>query len=83
MSASPGIYRVAKIIDVFASGLPRRLSFADVVRETGLKRATCHAVLVTMVETDLLIRDDDKRFGLGLGLCRISMAACDTNAPSK
>ncbi|MEJ5979257.1 helix-turn-helix domain-containing protein [Novosphingobium sp. PS1R-30] len=83
MPASPGVYRVAKIVDVFASGPPRRLSFADIVRETGLKRATCHAILVAMIETDMLIRGDDMKYALGHGLARIGLAARDTPAPRR
>ncbi|WP_296305387.1 helix-turn-helix domain-containing protein [Pseudomonas sp.] len=79
MSASPGVYRMAAIIETFVSRPRAVLSFAEIVRETGIKRATCHALLIAMVETGLLCRDENKKFSLGHAMANLVLAARQTS----
>lgn len=52
-----------------------RLSLARIVRETGLSRATAHAVLTQLTADHWTVRDADGNYGLGLGLLTVARRA--------
>jgi DNA-binding IclR family transcriptional regulator len=53
-------------------------SLAELQQATGLPRATAHRLAVALEVHDLVRRDGDGRFALGLGLTALGRAALDT-----
>jgi DNA-binding IclR family transcriptional regulator len=53
----------------------------DIVKALKLNRATCHAILAALVETDYLYRASDKSYLLGPALHRIARVAGDEVSP--
>ena len=53
------------------------LALADLVRSTGIPRATAHRLAVALEDHGLLRRDADGRFTLGLRLVALGRAAAD------
>lgn len=81
MPASPGVYRVAAVLEAFAASPAPQLTFTEVLKMTGLNRATCHSVLLSLVETELLCRDAEKKFMLGQAFTRLGAAAVAARSP--
>ena len=63
--SSPGVHRVVAILNFFADHPGQAFTLTDLVRALKLSRATCHALLVGLVECGYLYRASDKSYILG------------------
>lgn len=73
--SSPGVRRIAAILDFMAEHPGQTFALTDLVRALKLSRATCHALLTGLVEVGYLYRTSDKTYVLGPALARIGRAA--------
>ncbi|MFI5781607.1 IclR family transcriptional regulator [Nocardia sp. NPDC051570] len=73
--ASPPTQRVVRVIELLARHPADHLSLARIVRDTGMSRATAHAVLTQLTADGWTVRDADGRYGLGLGLLTVARRA--------
>lgn len=68
--------RVVQILELLAELPEERRSLSEIARELQLNKATCHAILTTLVACGYLTRDPEtKSFRLGPALVRIGTAA--------
>jgi DNA-binding IclR family transcriptional regulator len=73
---SPSVDRVVSILTLLASAPERSFTLADIVRYTELSKATCHAVLASLVETRWLLRHPaGPSYRLGPGLIAMGESA--------
>ena len=73
---SPSVDRVVSILTLLAAAPERSFTLADIVRHTELSKATCHAVLSSLVETRWLLRHPTgPSYRLGPGLIALGEAA--------
>jgi DNA-binding IclR family transcriptional regulator len=73
---SPSVDRVVTILTLLASAPERGFTLADIVRLTELSKATCHAVLASLVETRWLLRHPNgPSYRLGPGLIAMGESA--------
>lgn len=79
--SSPGVRRVAAILNFMASHPGQAFALSDIVRALKLSRATCHALLTGLVEVGYLYRATDKTYVLGPGLAAIGRAAAEHSSP--
>lgn len=79
--SSPGVRRVAAILNFMASHPGQAFALSDIVRALKLSRATCHALLTGLVEVGYLYRATDKSYVLGPGLAAIGRAAAEHSSP--
>lgn len=79
--SSPGVRRVAAILNFMASHPGQAFSLSDIVRALKLSRATCHALLTGLVEVGYLYRATDKSYVLGPSLAAIGRAAAEHSSP--
>lgn len=79
--SSPGVKRVAAILNFMASHPGQAFALSDIVRALKLSRATCHALLTGLVEVGYLYRATDKTYVLGPALAEIGRAAVDHSSP--
>ncbi|MCM6773390.1 helix-turn-helix domain-containing protein [Nocardia sp. CDC159] len=73
--ASPPTHRVVQVIELLSRRPAEHLSLARIVRETGMSRATAHAVLTQLSADGWTIRDAGGNYGLGLGLLTVARRA--------
>lgn len=73
--SSPGVRRVAAILNFFAAHPDQSFTLTDLVRALKLSRATCHALLAGLVEAGYLYRASDKAYVLGPALAAIGRVA--------
>ena len=73
--SSPGVGRVAAILNFMADHPGQAFALTDLVRALKLSRATCHALLTGLVEVGYLYRASDKTYVLGPALARIGQTA--------
>jgi DNA-binding IclR family transcriptional regulator len=66
--------KAVSVLDALAGG---PLALGDLVAGTGLPRATAHRLATALEAHDLVRRDDEGRFMLGLGLVALGRAAAD------
>ncbi|GED96837.1 putative transcriptional regulator, IclR family protein [Gordonia crocea] len=59
---------VDAVVDAVTRDPERKITLADIVRDTGLSRATTHAIVAELVDLGWLRRDDDGIITLGTGL---------------
>lgn len=59
--ASPPTARVVDVVEALVARPGVRWSLTDIVRSTGMTRATAHAVLATLTERGWVHRDDDAK----------------------
>jgi DNA-binding IclR family transcriptional regulator len=78
---SPGVGRVAAILNFLADHPRQRFTLTDIVRALKISRATCHVLLSSLVEGGFLYRTMDKTYVLGRALARIGQIAA--NNPSE
>lgn len=79
--SSPGVRRVAAILNFMADHPGQSFALTDLVRALKLSRATCHALLTGLVEVGYLYRTSDKSYVLGPGLAKICQAIADHFSP--
>jgi DNA-binding IclR family transcriptional regulator len=79
--SSPGVRRVAAILNFMASHPGQAFALSDLVRALKLSRATCHALLTGLVEVGYLYRATDKSYVLGPSLAAIGRAAAEHSSP--
>ena len=74
-AGSPPTHRVVRVIELLARRPAEHLSLARIVRETGLSRATAHAVLTQLTADHWTVRDAEGNYGVGLGLLSVARRA--------
>jgi DNA-binding IclR family transcriptional regulator len=79
--SSPGVMRVAAILNFIADHPGQAFAMTDLVRALKLSRATCHALLTGLVEVGYLYRTSDKTYVLGPALTAIGRTAADHFSP--
>ena len=79
--SSPGVMRVAAILNFIADHPGQAFALTDLVRALKLSRATCHALLTGLVEVGYLYRTSDKTYVLGPALTAIGRSAADHFSP--
>lgn len=79
--SSPGVRRVAAILNFMAEHPGEAFALTDLVRALKLSRATCHALLTGLVEVGYLYRTSDKTYVLGPALAAIGRTAADHFSP--
>jgi DNA-binding IclR family transcriptional regulator len=73
--SSPGVRRVAAILNFIADHPGQAFALTDLVRALKLSRATCHALLTGLVDVGYLYRTSDKTYVLGPALAAIGRTA--------
>lgn len=79
--SSPGVRRVAAILNFMAEHPGEAFALTDLVRALKLSRATCHALLTGLVEVGYLYRTGDKTYVLGPALAAIGRTAAEQFSP--
>lgn len=79
--SSPGVQRVAAILNFIADHPGQAFALTDLVRALKLSRATCHALLTGLVDVGYLFRTSDKTYVLGPALAAIGRTAADHFSP--
>jgi len=79
--SSPGVWRVAAILNFIADHPGQAFALTDLVRALKLSRATCHALLTGLVEVGYLYRTSDKTYVLGPALTAIGRTAAEHFSP--
>ena len=79
--SSPGVRRVAAILNFIADHPGQAFALTDLVRALKLSRATCHALLTGLVEVGYLYRTGDKTYVLGPALTAIGRTAAEHFSP--
>lgn len=79
--SSPGVKRIAAILDFMADHPAQSFALTDLVRALHLSRATCHALLTGLVEVGYLYRTSDKTYVLGPALAKVGRAAAQNMSP--
>jgi DNA-binding IclR family transcriptional regulator len=79
--SSPAVGRVAAILNFIASHPGQAFTLTDLVRALKLSRATCHALLMGLVEVGYLYRASDKHYVLGPALVAIGRSAAEHASP--
>ena len=79
--SSPGVQRVATILNFIAEHPGQAFGLTDLVRALKLSRATCHALLTGLVEVGYLYRTSDKTYVMGPALAAIGRKAFEHLSP--
>lgn len=79
--SSPGVRRVAAILNFIADHPGQAFALTDLVRALKLSRATCHALLTGLVDVGYLYRTGDKTYVLGPALVSIGRTAAEHFSP--
>lgn len=79
--SSPGVRRVAAILNFIADHPGQAFALTDLVRALKLSRATCHALLTGLVDVGYLYRTTDKTYVLGPTLAAIGRTAAQHFSP--
>lgn len=79
--SSPGVLRVAAILNFLADHPGQPFNLTDLVKALKLSRATCHALLTSLVQVGYLYRGSDKNYVLGPTLASIGKIALQHNSP--
>ena len=79
--SSPGVWRVAAVLNFIADHPGQAFSLTDLVRALKLSRATCHALLTGLVDVGYLYRTGDKTYVLGPALATIGRVAAEHVSP--
>lgn len=79
--SSPGVRRVAAILNFIADHPGQAFALTDLVRALKLSRATCHALLTGLVDVGYLYRTSDKTYVLGPALAAIGRTAAAHFSP--
>ncbi|PZQ55473.1 MAG: transcriptional regulator [Novosphingobium pentaromativorans] len=79
--SSPGVARMAAILNFIADHPRQSFALTDLVRALKLSRATCHALLTGLVDVGYLYRTSDKTYVLGPALAAIGRTAAEHFSP--
>lgn len=79
--SSPGVWRVAAILNFIADHPGQAFALTDLVRALKLSRATCHALLTGLVEVGYLYRTTEKTYVLGPALLAIGRNGAEHYSP--
>lgn len=79
--SSPGVRRVAAILNFIADHPGQAFALTDLVRALKLSRATCHALLTGLVDVGYLYRTSNKTYVLGPTLAAIGATAAQHFSP--
>jgi DNA-binding IclR family transcriptional regulator len=79
--SSPGVRRIASILNFIADHPGQSFVLTDLVRALKLSRATCHALLTGLVEVGYLYRASDKSYVLGPALAKIGKSVAEHFSP--
>ncbi len=79
--SSPGVRRVAAILNFIADHPGQAFALTDLVRALKLSRATCHALLTGLVDVGYLYRTSDKTYVLGPALAAIGRTVAEHFSP--
>lgn len=79
--SSPGVGRVAAILNFIADHPGQAFALTDLVRALKLSRATCHALLTGLVDVGYLYRTSDKTYVLGPALVALGRTAAEHFSP--
>jgi DNA-binding IclR family transcriptional regulator len=79
--SSPGVRRVAAILNFIADHPGQTFALTDLVRALKLSRATCHALLTGLVDVGYLYRTSDKTYVLGPALAAVGRVAAEHFSP--
>ncbi|MEO6093142.1 MAG: helix-turn-helix domain-containing protein [Novosphingobium sp.] len=79
--SSPGVLRVAAILNFIADHPGQAFALTNLVRALKLSRATCHALLTGLVDVGYLYRTSDKTYVLGPALAAIGRTAVEHFSP--
>jgi DNA-binding IclR family transcriptional regulator len=79
--SSPGVRRVASILNFIADHPGKAFALTDLVRALKLSRATCHALLTGLVDVGYLYRTGEKTYVLGPALVNIGRIAAEHFSP--
>jgi DNA-binding IclR family transcriptional regulator len=72
---SPPTDRVVAVLELLAAHPGRALTFSQIMRDTGLTRATCHAVLMSLTEAGYVLRDTKRAYLLGPAVAALGRSA--------
>jgi DNA-binding IclR family transcriptional regulator len=73
--SSPSVERVVSVLNFFAEHPGQSFTFTDIVRALKLGRATCHALLTSLVDARYLYRNGDKSYVIGPALVELGRIA--------
>jgi DNA-binding IclR family transcriptional regulator len=79
--SSPGVRRIAAILNFIADHPGQAFALTDLVRALRLSRATCHALLTGLVDVGYLYRTSDKTYVLGPALAALGRTAAEHFSP--
>src|SRR6201996_6559690 len=79
--SSPSVDRVVSVLNFFAEHPGQAFSFTDIVRSLKLGRATCHALLTSLVDARYLFRNSDKSYVIGPALVELGQIAKEHFSP--
>lgn len=79
--SSPGVMRMAAILNFIADHPGQSFALTDLVRALKLSRATCHALLTGLVDVGYLYRTGEKTYVLGPALAAIGRVAAEHFSP--
>ena len=80
---SPSVQRVVAVLNLFADHPDQAFTLTDIVRTLKLSRATCHGLLLSLVEAGYLYRTTDKSYVLGAALLHVGEMAKTHFSPLK
>lgn len=72
---SPAVGRIVSVLNFFAEHPQQAFTLTQIVKSLRLSRATCHALLVGLVEGGYLYRNPDKSYVLGPALLALARTA--------
>jgi DNA-binding IclR family transcriptional regulator len=72
---SPAVGRIISVLNFFAEHPQQAFTLTQIVKSLRLSRATCHALLVGLVEGGYLYRNPDKSYVLGPALLALARNA--------
>lgn len=79
--SSPAVQRVAAVLNFFAEHPGQAFTLTDIINGVKLSRATCHALLTSLVDVGYLYRTSDKNYVLGPALAAIGRSASTSYSP--
>jgi len=80
---SPGVQRMAGVLNFFAEHPGRPFTLTDLVEALDLSRATCHALLMGMLQVGYLHRTNDKSYILGPAFLNLARVAAENASPAQ
>lgn len=74
----PAVERAVRVLDYLAAHPDRRFNVSELARRLEINKASCHAVVLTLVECKYLVRhSEDKSYSLGPAVVPLAQAAID------